>query len=353
MIGSEDATDSERCGYTRDVAGLDDVGAVCCWRPVWENRRRCVWHANVREKPVEVLLEGRPEPGERLDGAMLREAALVDVDWLAGCRLIAADFDGATLRGSDLSDADLRGASFQGADLHGTTLAGTNVENADLREADLRGSDLRDARMYRTLFGGALINNDTTLDEEVVYEREAAASDELDLHEIGDAIVWTYRAFQRLYEENALHDRRDHYYRQEQDARRRIAWRRGEYALALRQEGSRWVMRYGTSPWRVLVTQLVVILLCAAFFPLSGGIQETAGEQAVTFRVEDPTTASQYWLLRVFFKSLYFSVITFATLGYGDIQPIGFWARMIAGTEALLGVLLMALLVFVLTRSVQ
>lgn len=52
------------------------------------------------------------------------------------------------------------------------------------------------------------------------------------------------------------------------------------------------------------------------------------------------------------FKSLYFSVVTFATLGYGDIQPIGTVARFLAGIEALLGALLAALLVFVLTRIV-
>lgn len=44
--------------------------------------------------------------------------------------------------------------------------------------------------------------------------------------------------------------------------------------------------------------------------------------------------------------------MTFATLGYDDIQPIGMWARLIASVETILGTLLSALLVFVLARIV-
>lgn len=83
-----------------------------------------------------------------------------------------------------------------------------------------------------------------------------------------------------------------------------------------------------------------------------GGIQETQEARAITYSVEDPEDAPWWWIARVMFKSLYFSVVTFATLGYGDIQPIGTVARFLAGIEALLGALLAALLVFVLTRIV-
>jgi hypothetical protein len=35
--------------------------------------------------------------------------------------------------------------------------------------------------------------------------------------------------------------------------------------------------------------------------------------------------------------SLYFSLVTLATLGYGDISPLSGWLRMVAPLEALLG----------------
>ena len=41
------------------------------------------------------------------------------------------------------------------------------------------------------------------------------------------------------------------------------------------------------------------------------------------------------------FNALYFSVITFTTIGYGDYAPLG-WLRIVAGIEGLLGLIIIA-----------
>ena len=109
---------------------------------------------------------------------------------------------------------------------------------------------------------------------------------------------------------------------------------------------------YGSSLWRALITSTVVVAVFAALVPVTGGIQEMNADRAVTYTLENPESAPPWWLGEVYLKSLYFSVVTFATLGYGDIQPIGRWARALAGLEAIVGALLAALLVFVLARRV-
>ena len=48
--------------------------------------------------------------------------------------------------------------------------------------------------------------------------------------------------------------------------------------------------------------------------------------------------------------SLYLSVITFTTVGYGDVIPIGIITRILAGLEALSGLSLMAIFIFSLTK---
>lgn len=77
---------------------------------------------------------------------------------------------------------------------------------------------------------------------------------------------------------------------------------------------------------------------------IRGGIDETAS---------DPTTITYPFgegeLLAGLGKSPYFSVITFTTLGYGDVQPLGF-GEALATVESFVGALLMALLVYLLGR---
>lgn len=61
-------------------------------------------------------------------------------------------------------------------------------------------------------------------------------------------------------------------------------------------------------------------------------------------------TGITYSSFEILLMSLYFSVITFTTVGYGDIYPLSIYAKMLAGIEALIGISLAALFIFALTR---
>ncbi|MFC7140811.1 pentapeptide repeat-containing protein [Halosimplex aquaticum] len=347
----ETATDG-RCGYSLEV-GLSDVSVPAgeCDRPAWDDNDRCVWHATVDGKSAETLEEFRPEPGESLDGAYLRDASLVGVDWLAEASLVGADFSGAVVNGADLGGADLTLANMKDlaaidADFTGATLEGAVFTNADLRRATLEHVLTNEA-----VFTDVHVGAGTRFSDISAYEREPVKPTLSDDHPL-EAAAWTYRQLQRIYQDNALPGLARESYTQEKDARRRLAWSEGDYLTAAKWELSRWVMHYGSSPYRVLLAALLSIVVSAALFPITGGIMEIQGERAITYTIEDPSSAPVWWIGRVFFKSLYFSVVTFATLGYGDIQPIGAWARFLAGTLSIVGSLLSALLVFVLARLV-
>ncbi|ELZ19404.1 ion transport 2 domain protein [Haloterrigena salina JCM 13891] len=343
---------AQRCRHVTSSSGVDEAGAVCCWRPTWDDTDRCLWHTE-RVVPAEEYERNPPEPGERLDGANLEGTMLSGTSFLAGRSLVAADFTDAVLDGADLSEADLRRARFQDVDAHGASFRGANLHDAVFTFADLRGADFREARLYRAGLTDVRLNLETTFGERSVYENELRWASDEDFLALSESAQWLYRELQRLYGENALSEQAQTYYLREMDLRRRLAWRGGNYLQAITLAGSRWVMRYGTSPWRVVATSLLLIVVCAGLFPLTGGIREVGTDTAITYEIDDPADTPGPVLVRTFLKSLYFSVITFATLGYGDIQPVGGWARAVAGIETLLGSLLMALLVFVLTRSVH
>lgn len=342
----------DRCEYQLEVGLADqDLSTEPCSRPVWEDHNRCVWHAKVNGKPIDVLEEARPKSGENLNGAYLREAELVGVDWLAGASLIGADLTDARLNGTDFSEANLMLATLASASGINADFSGANLEGAVFTNADLRRATLEHARLNETILTNVHIGGDTTFGDRSVYEQADVQPGLSNDHRL-EAASWAYRQLQQIYQRNALPKLARQSYIQEKDTRRRLAWDRTDYGEAIRWELSRWVMGYGSSPYRILLTALIVIVIAAVLYPLTGGVEELTGDRTITFAFENPEDASRWWIGTVLFKSFYFSVVTFATLGYGDIQPVGEVARLIAGAESLLGALLAALLVFVLARNV-
>ena len=95
---------------------------------------------------------------------------------------------------------------------------------------------------------------------------------------------------------------------------------------------------YGERPVRVLVAGLVVILLCALFY--------SSPYARLLYRAESEVTSQS------FVDGLYFSTITFTTLGFGDIYPAQqhLPTRIVAMIEAISGACLMALFVVCLSK---
>ena len=341
----------DRCRYTHTASRYPDRGALSCWRPTYEGNDRCIWHVDRVSKSPDALEGERPQSDERLDGAVLRGISIRERELLEGTILIGATFEKANLEGISLQDADLRAASFDDAHAEGTNFDSTNLEDASFDSTKLQGASFRDAQLKDAEFSGSRIDHDTHFDEEVIYEEKFAETENADERkEYFDAATWVYRQIQSLARRNALFQYAEGYYYREKDLRRRFAWRRGDYLHALRAEGSRWIMGYGRDPWRILATSAVVIVLCALLFPFLGGLQDTVPDDPVTYSLAVPPGSSVDYAVTAFGKSLYFSVVTFATLGYGDIQPVGTAARALSGIETLVGFGLVALLISILLR---
>ena len=359
LVGGDVSVPEDRCGYSYDVSTLEGVGKTSCWRPVWADQDRCVWHSDEGDKPRQAYEELAPSPGERLDGACISEISLTGTDWFEDCVMIGVELNSVDLRSASFVRADFREAEFNHVDAREANFLRANLEDTTFDACDLRHAQFADARLDQAVFSHVRISRETDFGKSPVYEREIdEATSEDEYIRAAQAAIWSSREIQELFRRNALPTEARHYYLKEKDARRRLAWHLDNYGQALRAEASRWVTGYSMSPWRVLATSLVIIVVSALLYPLTGGLEEVVagggGEQmAVTWEVQNPESASRYYIFSVFLKSLYFSVVTFTTLGYGDISPIGTYARTVAGIEALTGTALMALLVFVLSRRIQ
>lgn len=97
---------------------------------------------------------------------------------------------------------------------------------------------------------------------------------------------------------------------------------------------------YATSPVRVLWSMLISYIFFSLLLVFTSFSQ-----------LGDLTGSSEHHLLSVISDSLYFSIITYLTIGYGDFCPLGI-DRWIAGIEGFVGVFLMAYFTVAFVRRI-
>lgn len=383
-------TPNDRCGLTVNYVDISQYpGSVTCWREPWRDHDRCIWHADVSDKPADELTAARSNMQERLDGAVLQSVAM-DIDMnFAGCVLIGAQLADTSLYKADLTNAnllkvdftnallaraELTGAFLRAADLTDATLVNADLTNADLTNADLtnanfQGANLSGVRIVYTNLDEIELDEGTTFGGRSRWEAEAdenaaAAIPYLpwqfpSLRALGrpftdpddlEQAELQYRATQRILRENDLRQLPEIAIR-EKHARRKRALAERDCWTWFKLAFYRWPLGYGERVRNVLGTSAVVIVGFAAIYPFVGGMEATEDDATpyafgnlLDLSVEMPEAVEIIW------ANLYFSVVTFSTLGYGDIQPATGAAQGLASVQSLLGALLMAYLVFVLGR---
>lgn len=340
----------ERCEHVSEIAGYPRRGRVCCWRPVYKDSNRCIWHADLEHKSIRELEIDKPLPGERLDGANFRGLSLYGVSFFSDCVLVGADFTNTDIRNTDFSGADLRKSSLADSTANNASFAGANMEDTIITDTDLRGADLTDARLDQATLSSSRIDQDTTFGDEVIYESDLRETDHAaERRDLLEAATRTYRTLEDLAQENTFYGQASGYYRKSKDIRRQYNWTSENYVSAFLAELSRWFTGYGNRPLRVIYTSLGVILLWGFLYPAVGALRHT--NQSVVYTLTTGGSLSLEYIIHVIIKSVFFSAVTFTTLGYGNIYPVGTSGEYLASIEALLGSVLMALLVGVLTRS--
>ncbi len=302
-----------------------------------EGKGLCFWHDPTIDKSgmdLKQQLETLARDGELMEGFHLARANLEGVNLVRH-----GDKQGYSLARADLYRANLRGAHLFKLDLSEASLM-----KADCREANLHFANLNDANLLGARFDKAKIENiewgKRLLHEKMGYEALKAKrhKEAMDYFEQGEEICRHLRKvgeFQGLFELSGAF-----FYKE-------MIMRRMQMPLFSAQ---RWVSAmvdrfcgYGEKPSRVIIFSLSFVVACACLYFMMG---IGAGNELLKFRLEQDAATN----IITFFKTLYFSVVTFTTLGYGDIVPIG-PSKVLAAIEAFTGSFTLALFVVVFVKK--
>ncbi|MRI32038.1 potassium transporter Kef [Endozoicomonas sp. OPT23] len=296
----------------------------------------CYWHDSSVDKfgdDIKEKLEQRAASGVLMEGFQLKKTNLDGINLInpdgQPYRLINSNLCRASLQGAHLYRVDLSGSSLLKADLSKANLRRSNLENCDLL-----GVNLKNAGIEHTHFGNKILQEK----KGKAFCQQGKHKEALECFEEAGEVA---RNLRRHCETQGMFTRAGHFFYKEMRLHR---FRLPRYSFARLLS---WlvdlVSGYGEKPARVIVFSASFILFCSLFYFLFG-IQDSG--QLVIYQPGFSLSEN----LRGWLDSLYFSVVTFTTLGYGDLTPVG-PSRFFAALEAFIGSFTLALFVVVFVKK--
>ena len=318
-----------QCRYKGEQYGL-------CQDPCLAGSHYCFWHDPEIDKSsikVRPLLEARARNGIPMEGFLLKQADLENLNLVnhhgSPFKLVGADLCRANLHRAHLYQVDLSGSNLLKADL-----SQANLNYAHLSGCNLLGSNMKGARVEQVDWGKKLYQEEKATEAERFGRKAEAAQWYAESEEVA-------RTIRKSCEGQGLFNVAGRFFYREQVFRRhrfpRWSWAR------LVSKFVDLISGYGEKPGRV-VQFSVALIACCSFCYFAFGIVD--GDRLVRY-ASDRTLGANFlnWL-----DTLYFSVVTFTTLGYGDLTPVGF-SRAFAAFEAFIGSFTLALFVVVFVKK--
>ncbi len=242
-------------------------------------------------------------------------------------------FEGAHLRHCNFENGKIHNCYFENSDLSHSELNNTTFNTCHFGEADLSGADFRGTKLINCNFIDANIKdialNSTTVDQKTVFSKILKSEKENNL----EFAAIEYKQLCELYKNSSLHGTSDYFHYRKMVAKRKALDIKNPYRFLSYVFGDL-LSRYGTSYISILCWIAIIVLACATIYHITESVFFHNGLFQASFS-----------------DSLYFSLITFTTLGYGDYHPVGI-LRFVAGLESLTGMTLIALFTVIVARKI-
>lgn len=303
----------------------DDLGAGYCF---WHDPHVDKSNMDLAERLESHIRNGGMCKGLKLKRVNLKGINLVNRNSSTGYDLSESDLYRANLEGAHLFNLKLHNGSLMKANLNES-----NLHCADFEQTNLLGTKMIGARTDNFNIGSTLMQENVALKKLKENDKEAA----LDNFEQSEEI---YRNLRKTAEDQGLFQLAGQFSYKELIMRR----------YQLPRWSSKWVFSkvvdllcgYGEKPENTVIFSLSLVFISALIYFVFG---VSHGGEIIQLNFEQSFKDN----IIAFFMTLYYSVVTFTTLGYGDITPVGI-TRFFAALEAFIGSFTIALFVVVFVK---
>jgi len=313
----------------------------------------CWKHTSDKSQYIEKLKKHLNETGDG-EGFILRKIVMRYADLIK-----------VNLKNADLTQADFRGTNFSYSDMNGANLIGCYMEDCDLTSVDLKGSDLtranlRTVRLWHADLSGANIGEADLSGADLwkcqmylirLWHTELAGVKSLTKQNFSKKLYGfitsekidekgvlsaeeSYRSLKQYFMQSGRY-REASWASFKEKTMEKISLRQNKNIAYIPMAVMGLLSGYGEKPNRVILSSGAIIFIYSTLFYYLNAVDGLSSAKAFTF-----------W------DYLYYSIVTFTTLGYGDLVPkanAGY--RLLAGSEAFIGAFMIGLFVFTLSRK--
>lgn len=313
--------------------------------------------------------------GENLSRANLRSANLTNAN-LQDSILVGANLQDANLTNANLRDSTLVSANLQGAKLARANLQGANLEEADLTEASLENtifdskSRLSKAKFINADVFQSYIDTTTTFRDAIFFKQKEDKNEKefnefcADHHynklitgaakienfeesksfikkELYEKSYEVYNKLYHFYSSSGDFEVAKHVHYRREEVYRKLLFERGGFQNKIKSLMFNWLILkqcagYGDELRRPIINSIMEIIIFSILFLIIKGVS---------------VSGRNVKLIDYF----YLSVTTFTGLGFSNIQPdinVPIMQYLVM-LEATLGVLNVALIIFIITYQVS
>lgn len=271
--------------------------------------------------------------GIPLSGFDFRSSVLEEDDFEEEIAILSnIHFEGAILKHCNFEGGKIHQCNFEHADLSHAEFKQTTLNNCDFSDAECFSVNLHGAKIIDCDFKDASIKDISLervlIDQRTTFGSKIRSEKEKNYHHASVE----YKQIKEMYKGSSLHDMADEYHRREMIAKRKTLSRK-QPMYWLNYIFGDLLCSYGTSFARVMLAAFFIVFSCAFLY---------AHNNSLVYHNEAVETS--------FLDAVYFSTVSFTTLGYGDFHPVGAM-RYLAALESFVGAALLSLFTVIVARK--